>query len=629
MRPVKIVDNRISIDCTMRNIAQCMISDFQDNLADPLFCQDFNVALKSQDISRIREAAPAPSFDMDEPTFKATYQMQSLLKRHRFEKDLFTEDDLKTKAINTFLETQTRIASIDLMEPRLAGVLHNARRFIARWLGPYDEEEHRSLCRFGRRASVGIPGRLACEAARWELPISGSKCQIEWFDAEMRGIDAVQNYWMHQLESDPPSKERSIYHEIDTLKLTFVPKTYKALRGIVPNSTIGSYMSYGLGEMMRKRLKRIGYNIKTLQKRHRELAQIASDWDNLATVDLSSASDSISVALVQQLFPEDWFAVLCKSRIGKLKLPGTNTPVQMETFCTMGVGYTFPLQTMVFLALVKGIQQYMYPLVHPGTVSVYGDDLIYPVDYHKWVTFFFGKAGFVINQEKSFSSGPFRESCGGDYYRSVDVRPFQPEGGGAKIRGGKSYEAVLYKMINGLLFRWSEYEVRRTLLYLVSELERNGSLIKRVPCDFPDDAGIKCPRIDSWDFLQHARCGRPKYVGHGVFRFPYLTFKVSTRKEDRHDPYYWVALRDCNGGLFDYSDPMQLRAPVSFTVQLINELTGADKRTPQLICKTVGANQSTRSKLTRRRQAHVETHVTVSGDGSYTSQLGTSTFGDR
>jgi hypothetical protein len=619
-----------SVDDLMARMSSYLVRDFQDNLNDHTFCSGFLSALNTLNPREIREAVPGVDMHIDQDTykFKCEYQLHSILKRHRFQKDIYSEEELQEKAISTFLETQLRLQSLDLesVSAKTKRILDWAACYVSKVLGPYSDEEHRDLCRFGRRASVGIPARAASLAARWEIPISGSQEQIEWFDSEMSHIDCVRNYLHKQLESDP---QGSIYLPTSSLTLALVPKTFKSLRAIMPNTTIGSYMSFGLGEIIRKRLKREGYDIRTLQERHKYLARIASTIPNgYATCDLSSASDSISVALVRRLFPDDWFEILERSRIGTVLLPNAHS-VESLTFCTMGIGYTFPLQTLVFLALLKAIQALSYDRLDSRLISVYGDDMIYASRMHEQVASCFKELGFVINDEKSFVTGHFRESCGGDYYRGVDVRPFQPRNG-ATIVSQKAYEATLYKCVNGLLRRWHECEIVRTLSFLTSEIEKATNACKRVPASYPDDSGIRCPNPDSWDFLKSARVASLKSVGHGLFRFSYLSLKSQTRKEMRHEPYLWEALRD----KFDtprYYRGYRVDLPASspdYLSSQIDDRLRVEKYVPQLVTQDVEPIQLIRS-FTGKRLRRTATFVTVSHTGRYTRQSGVSCFETR
>lgn len=614
-------------DRLMLKTAQALIRDFRENLSDPFFCSDHHAAIATGDIERIRGSIPELDFTLPSAyRFKAEYQVASLLKRYRFEKDLYSDQELEELAISKFLEVQSHIRAVDLenVTSKCNMILDRARVIIAKVLGDYDDEECRNLCRFGRRASVGIPARAACEAARWELPISGSHEQISWFDSEMSQVDSVQDYWTSQLESDP---NRSIYQETSSLKLTLVPKTFKALRAIMPNTTIGSYMSYGIGMIMRDRLKKWGYNISTLQMQHRKLAQRGSVHSQYVTADLSSASDTISVALVDRLFPDDWRDILHRSRIKTVELPDGRR-VESETFCTMGIGYTFPLQTLVFLSLLKAMS---LTFIGPqrNTISVYGDDMIYPSQLHSHVVELFGEMGFIINIDKTFDEGHFRESCGGDYYRGVDVRPFQPRNGSARVCC-KTYEAMLYKYVNGLLARWTEYEIGTTLRFLLDEIVKVAGTAKVVPGDFPDDAGIKCSSLHCWEFLhQRSDVAQPKHLGSGVYRFSYLRLETRKREETRHEPYLWLALRRLEPRSDIYgSSPTRAQAH-RLILQQLDKLLGIDEYAPSLQWRKV-PNQTTRSKLTGRRLSRLESVVSIPGStAGYKRKSGTSCFEAR
>jgi len=97
----------------------------------------------------------------------------------------------------------------------------------------------------------------------------------------------------------------------------------------------------------------------------------------------------------------------------------------------MGNGFTFELETAVFLAIIlavrnlRAVSEPLEALITPGRdVLVYGDDIIIPTEYASDVVSALSYCGFKTNDSKSFVEGPFRESCGGDYFRGVDVRPY-------------------------------------------------------------------------------------------------------------------------------------------------------------------------------------------------------------
>jgi len=143
--------------------------------------------------------------------------------------------------------------------------------------------------------------------------------------------------------------------------------------------------------------------------------------DGFCTIDLSSASDSISTNLVKLLLPDDWFYLLNRLRSPSFSYNGVSR--RYEKFCSMGNGFCFPLQTLIFLSVCSACEG--------GRIAVdyraYGDDIIVRKSKFSAVTDLLGRCGFTLNGKKTFSSGVFRESCGGDFWQGVDVRPAELE----------------------------------------------------------------------------------------------------------------------------------------------------------------------------------------------------------
>jgi hypothetical protein len=105
--------------------------------------------------------------------------------------------------------------------------------------------------------------------------------------------------------------------------------------------------------------------------------------------------------------------------------------VRLEKFSSMGNGFTFELETAIFLCLIlavrnlRAIREPLEALVKPGAdIWVYGDDIIIPTDWAADVVSALTYCGFETNGRKSFVTGSFRESCGGDFFGGVDVRPY-------------------------------------------------------------------------------------------------------------------------------------------------------------------------------------------------------------
>jgi len=127
-----------------------------------------------------------------------------------------------------------------------------------------------------------------------------------------------------------------------------------------------------------------------------------------------------------------------------------------EMFSSMGNGFTFELESLIFYALAKATCEAEGLSVFEQTrsITVFGDDIIIPQICYSSFCSNLKLFGFEPNLEKSFSEGFFFESCGADYYRSVDVRPFFLR------RITKTVKDVFF-LLNSILFRQvkSEYGI--------------------------------------------------------------------------------------------------------------------------------------------------------------------------
>lgn len=575
----KLKERPYSSDGMMRNIASNLARDFRDHIKVPSPAVNLVELYERGSIEDVRMMDWDVDKVDDSHEFKRVYQLASLFKRYRFEKDLLSSDELEEAAEMQFFDNQVRLADQDLasLPAYCKNVLFWARGFCHEILGNYDIEEHLALSRFGRKASVGVPMREACEAARYEVPISGSVDQITWFSrVYLQEDDQAREYVFSQLDGS-----NSPFRVVDTLALTFVPKTFKSLRSIMPNTTIGTFYSDGLGKVITERLKRAGYDLATLQEEHREYARLGSITGELVTADQSLASDNITLDLVKAILPDRWFEALNLGRIEKVKLP-SGLVVHPCTFMTMGIGFTFPLQTLIFLVLLKAIDA----VYNSGraVISVFGDDLVYSSPLHPFVLTIFDRLGLKINVDKTFASGSFRESCGGDYHSGLDVRPFLPKNERGSTVDRKNYELLLYTYFNGLQRRWDRVECPHTFAYLLKELDEvTRGRICRVPWFYPDASGVKVEHPT--DQLDIAVGLAPlKHGKHGQIFFKYLRFIPDTRLETRHAPYLWRTLGADSGNDGHFGDHNAWSVPrvpdASRILRLIEATTGVRRSRP-------------------------------------------------
>lgn len=206
-------------------------------------------------------------------------------------------------------------------------------------------------------------------------------------------------------------------------RLEFVPKNYKTYRAIGIEPSVNTMVQKAYGNYIRKRLLKHGVNLKD-QNINKNRALNGSINDDISTIDLERASDSMSYGLVLELLPHPWFEALDRCRSGYVDVTdfdNTIVTVPLEKFSSMGNGYTFELESMLFYAIGYAVSVIRN---HTFDLTVYGDDLICNTPLAKDLSDFFPHVGFFVNKEKSFYHGPFRESCGGDFLEGVDVRPF-------------------------------------------------------------------------------------------------------------------------------------------------------------------------------------------------------------
>jgi hypothetical protein len=202
-------------------------------------------------------------------------------------------------------------------------------------------------------------------------------------------------------------------------RVTTVPKDAKTDRPIAVEPCGNMFLQKGIGGLIRKRLRTVGLNLNQQQVVNQMLAMLGSIDNSLATIDLASASDCVSLGLVRLLLPDDWYAAIAETR-SPLGLLPDGSYILFEKVSSMGNGYTFELESLIFLALAYAVTPNAQVNVN---IAAYGDDLIVPREYAPSLILALEWAGFQVNTRKSFIEGPFRESCGKHYLMGEDVTP--------------------------------------------------------------------------------------------------------------------------------------------------------------------------------------------------------------
>jgi len=302
-----------------------------------------------------------------------------------------------------------------------------ARVKIAKLLGPLNWDECSVHFGFGPGASTSV-NRSRGDAyfkyggvkphstkANSLLALCAVKCVPSWFNYLLAERDPV-NF----LNLPVWQQAEELFEIVPGNRVTTVPKSAKTNRVIAIEPDMNMYIQKGLGGVIRRRLKRVGVNLDD-QTWNQKLAGIASLTDEYATIDLSSASDTVSLKLVEVLLPSDWFEALKQSRSESGTMPDGRV-VNYQKVSSMGNGFTFELESLIFWAIIESVYDLLNLATHQS--AVYGDDLIVHIDSFHTIMWLLKYLGFSPNTKKTFHKGPFRESCGKHYFLGVDVTPF-------------------------------------------------------------------------------------------------------------------------------------------------------------------------------------------------------------
>lgn len=178
------------------------------------------------------------------------------------------------------------------------------------------------------------------------------------------------------------------------VRVVSVPKTMKTPRIIAIEPTHMQYVQQALKECFVYYIERddilkdvIGFRD---QERNHSMACHGSRVGDLATLDLSEASDRVSLQLVKGLFGHYDFlreaVMACRS--SRADVPGHGV-ITLSKFASMGSALTFPIEAMVFttiafMGIAKGSRTQLTPALirkWRSSVRVYGDDIIVPTHF--------------------------------------------------------------------------------------------------------------------------------------------------------------------------------------------------------------------------------------------------------
>ena len=508
-------------------------------------------AIRARDWGRVLSATKAnpPQLYADEQQYFAACQVEHLFKKLPVPG---SEQAAEAAAWSTFLADEKRNRRTNQKfrlwnardwrhkNPLYTRLMGRMQKFVADVLGPAPSfEAVYGCCDFGPGSSVGVGGdsthpyakldKLTCStrAIPYALGAYWANHQIrEMYSNGRFLIDSVPTECTYSLSFpfegpaqepvttrvgsghgyvhcvDPAEFElnfSAVLERVDYNKIDFVEKNFKTKRTTASEPVANGYVQTGAGTEIANRLRnyRPFLNIWD-QTRNQRMAKAASmdieGRSRQCTIDLKSSSQSLATQMVKGVCSHvpEWFQFL-----DDIRSPGYSSrhgSGRYELFVSMGNGFCFPLQTMIYAAAVEAV----YAEIGCGAeYAVYGDDIIVDQSAALLLIEWLKYLGVRTNVDKTFIFGPFRESCGADFFNGTNVRPYVLDFIPTRARD-------LVKIANGLSTRaayplWGAWWA---VWYMMPQYAR--ATVR--PWIGPDDTGLTVPvsfydvvRLDEYD----------------------------------------------------------------------------------------------------------------------------------
>lgn len=385
----------------------------------------------------------------------------------------------KDRALELFFQSELACAEVNLRIRDLAaapltrlGLVHDAldlaRQEVYKLLGHFDEGDLEAClegCDFGPGLTFGSRNR---DESHLYYKVGGAPITYtpgtEGFLPVLREVFPA---WFAELE-----RSNVIFQKVSGNRLTTVPKTAVIDRTIAIEPALNVFLQKGVESVLRRYLQRWGVTIRD-QTRNHGPARIGSVNGYFSTLDLSSASDSMSTELVKWLLPPAWYRYIDAIRSPEFSVDKGGTWRKYEKFSSMGNATTFPLESLIFMALSRACARITGTQIRE--LRVYGDDIIVPRSMSLLLIEVLSFCGFSTNRSKSFIFGPFRESCGVDYFSGIDVRPVY-------LKRYPRTEEEAYSLFNRLRRSRFGFSFDNTLRYIWDSVPD--------PCLCPSDIGV-------------------------------------------------------------------------------------------------------------------------------------------
>lgn len=474
----------------------------------------------------------------DAEAFFMQYQLGAFLKKYPF-----TGLDTKQPAIKKFLkaekccalfnsENYRALVEIDkTFDPVFGGMVESIKTDIEKLLGCVPDVKSVEACALhGPGKAIGdfYDGGLTTEYYKWSTLPYTVTCDAEPYaretiNADPRWIGALDDWYRNRCENrygpiDQDDFWSRVFKVVGGSRITTVPKTAVTDRTIAIEPCMNVFLQLGVDRTLRKKLLKWGVDINT-QEVNKTYARIGAKNGTYATIDLAAASDTISMKICEMLLPPAWYLLLCDLRSPKGEFLGITR--SFDKISSMGNGFTFALETLIFAAVARHV---MRRLGSYDRTIVFGDDIIVPTPCAPALIRCLSLCGFQTNDEKTFISGPFRESCGSDFYQGYNVRPVFLKRRIVDVMDLFYVHNALWNLESSLSWTW-DLHFHKTRRFLR----------KYIPAKYRNVYGPSSESLDSHLFSNR------RIPGIGQSRWHFV-FEMSARKFNNQSSYFFRKL---------------------------------------------------------------------------------------
>jgi hypothetical protein len=226
-----------------------------------------------------------------------------------------------------------------------------------------------------------------------------------YFDSTPLGIPA--NFYHYNDRDITPQKGI-----IPWARASAVPKNRKSARIVASECAAAMYAQLGVMKALDKRIKLLGRRVPL---RNADIHRMFLRRHDVATLDLSDASDYVSMDLANAILPTDW-ATLCNACRSQVVVTPDGDCIRLATYAPMGNGFCFRILSLVCAGILAVTTRHAW--------SDFGDDMICHRSDVPYVALGLEVCGLRLNTNKS-CYGQFVESCGTELFKGIDITPLK------------------------------------------------------------------------------------------------------------------------------------------------------------------------------------------------------------